>query len=415
MHVGEAAVARADIDRKSRVAAEHVCQLRRGDVDDLATSHHTHRQMIETARRSHAEGVTAARPETVTFSCWGHPAIRGTHAKTVELTREREISARATCVVGVSADVEPAELVGFTGPLLVTLRAAGYEEVLRATAHPGFRLTESLVIRRSQHRSANTFATGADRGAKDLPRDLLKALNHTDTRLLVTVRGARLSLPGAGGRLTLLAVADGEAGGSLALTALADASLAVAGDAARQGVKGSRGDLDIIRPGGPATSRVLRELGSGGHVILALSPSLTEIGGREQELVREVAASGVPLQAIGFPVEVVALLLSGFRLGDSILIGRPDPTLDRLPRRCLVLWRLRSRSLSTVLGELERRAGDIPACAVLDVARPVEAVVRGTVSTIQEAVEGSTRLPGDVLLVLDTGRRSRRRRQARAR
>ena len=50
-------------------------------------------------------GVTP--PRSVTVTAVGHPSIRVSHAKTLELTAEAEITPRATCVAGVSAGSTP--------------------------------------------------------------------------------------------------------------------------------------------------------------------------------------------------------------------------------------------------------------------------------------------------------------------
>src|SRR4029453_7954283 len=127
-------------------------------------------------------------PREVIFGGRGHAAIRGTHAKTMELVVAPDISARATCVVGVAVEAGPEQLAGFVGPVSIRLRVGRHEDVLSAVANPPLQPGARLVVRRSGYRLGDTFAVHADRGAAGLDRALLAALASPDARLEVTVR-----------------------------------------------------------------------------------------------------------------------------------------------------------------------------------------------------------------------------------
>ena len=138
-----------------------------------------------------ASGEDGLRQWTTTFSSWGHPAVRATHRGSLELTLDREISRRATCVVGVAVGVDEADLHGYVGPVTISMTAGPYSHEVHATAHPGFRLGRRMVVRRSQHRSADTFAVGADTDAAALPREMASMLTDPEVRLVVSVAGRR--------------------------------------------------------------------------------------------------------------------------------------------------------------------------------------------------------------------------------
>ena len=349
-------------------------------------------------RPRHADRVPAPRPTTVTFSCWGHPAVRGTHGKTVELTAEPEITARATCVVGVRADVDGAELAGFSGPVSIALRAAQYEEVLHATAHAGFRPGGRLVIRRSPHRSAETFANRADRAAKDLSRELLAALRQPDTRLLVTVRGQRSPLGGAKGALWLVAVPEGEPGAFR--ERLARASLLAGGEPAREAVRAGGLEVEVAGPDGAGRRRALAELRAGRPVALALRPTLGRLGRAEQSLVAEALGAGHKIEAVGLPPELTALLVSGFELGAPVLLAGSVAAMDGLPAGAVALCRLPARSLERALGVVESWDAEVPVCAVLEPAEPVESALKGRAVEVRALARDATPRRGDVLLVV---------------
>ena len=59
---------------------------------------------------------------SVSFVCRGHPNVTATHDKTLEFTRDAEISRRATCVLGVASDHDDRALLALRGRVEVDAR-----------------------------------------------------------------------------------------------------------------------------------------------------------------------------------------------------------------------------------------------------------------------------------------------------
>jgi len=106
----------------------------------------------------------------------GHPEIRGTHTRALELTPDAEIGKAATCIIGVGAEV-PADLALARGPLRLTFSADGHTSTLLAWRSPSWSSTNRLVVRTSTYADGDTFAIGATAAASELERGLLDALS----------------------------------------------------------------------------------------------------------------------------------------------------------------------------------------------------------------------------------------------
>lgn len=119
-----------------------------------------------------------------TIRATGHPEIRATHDKTWELTPDTELTARATCVLGVGAVTEGGPLAG---PVELRIGAGGHSATVRAVGNPSWVPGGPAVIRRSPLRLPGTLATDADLSAADLPRDLAARLTDPATEVLVEV------------------------------------------------------------------------------------------------------------------------------------------------------------------------------------------------------------------------------------
>lgn len=124
----------------------------------------------------------------ITGTAAGHPNIRATHRKTLELVREEEIGPRATCVAGVAARLDEEALARLHGRVELTLAVGGVEERVRGRLNPAFRPGDPLVVRRAAAVTRDAFVIDADRGASALARSFVAALADAGARMAVTVR-----------------------------------------------------------------------------------------------------------------------------------------------------------------------------------------------------------------------------------
>jgi 16S rRNA (cytidine1402-2'-O)-methyltransferase len=131
--------------------------------------------------RSHAT-------EPVIFRCHGDPRITGTHTKTIELTRDAEVTARATCVVGVRSEHDDRELLRLRGDVEVTIECDGERDTFRASISPFFIGDDGLVFRRGPELRGRTLGFDATKTAADLDRDLVRAVSDRNAVLTVTIR-----------------------------------------------------------------------------------------------------------------------------------------------------------------------------------------------------------------------------------
>lgn len=119
------------------------------------------------------------------FTGRGHPAIRATHDKTLEIALDGDITGRATCVIAVAGEADPA--APMAGPVRIRIAAGGERVSLDAVANPNWEPGGAAVIRRSALRLPGTFATEAGAAAADLPRELVAALQDPDALITVDV------------------------------------------------------------------------------------------------------------------------------------------------------------------------------------------------------------------------------------
>ena len=125
---------------------------------------------------------------SVTFRCHGHPRITGSHTKTVEFTRDDEVTARATCVIGVRSEHDDRALGRLRGDVEVTLECGGERDTFVATMSAFFIGDDALVFRHGPGLRGRTLAFDATKSAAEIDRALVAAVGAADAEVQVTIR-----------------------------------------------------------------------------------------------------------------------------------------------------------------------------------------------------------------------------------
>ena len=125
----------------------------------------------------------------IKFKAFGHKNILGTHAKTLEITKDRELTTKGDCIIGVNSDFSFPELkkVLKAKKIKLILEVDGLKEEITAIPNPDFSSSTELVIRKTDFLSERTLAIKADKAVKDLSRDFVEKLKNPDSVLKVFV------------------------------------------------------------------------------------------------------------------------------------------------------------------------------------------------------------------------------------
>lgn len=115
------------------------------------------------------------------FEAVGHKNVLATHKTTLEFTKEKELSLKGDCIIGVSSDFdadEVRELVKSTKRAAMTIKASGIEERIEFETNPDFDSKEEIVIRLGEFISDRTLGIRADKAAKHISREMVEKLKE---------------------------------------------------------------------------------------------------------------------------------------------------------------------------------------------------------------------------------------------
>ena len=121
------------------------------------------------------------------FNCYGHENITARHKTTLEFTKDRDLSLKGDCIIGVKADFSLPQLKNFIKSIdnnkitiiIETMNNINKKnnkiiEKINAEINPGFNSDKDIVIRKSDFRDERTLAVKADKAAFELSRELIK-------------------------------------------------------------------------------------------------------------------------------------------------------------------------------------------------------------------------------------------------
>jgi len=125
----------------------------------------------------------------------GHVNIKATHKTTMEITRDRDLTLRGDCIIGVDADKSAVDLDrDFKEAikrddtiLIILLKTPSTQDIVLAMGSRNLILSDErrVIIRKSNYIEAATIGVKANKSAGDLNRDLVNELKNPDIELVV--------------------------------------------------------------------------------------------------------------------------------------------------------------------------------------------------------------------------------------
>ena len=121
------------------------------------------------------------------FFIYGHPNISAKHKTTLEFTKDKEVSKKGDCIVGVKASFSFSKIKKLLNKKRIKI-IIGKEKII-ADVNPDFNDKKEIVIRKSDFKSKRTLGINANKAAVDLSRKLVKRLQDPKEKIKVKIKG----------------------------------------------------------------------------------------------------------------------------------------------------------------------------------------------------------------------------------
>jgi hypothetical protein len=127
----------------------------------------------------------------------GHKNILSLHQKTLEITKDDELTSNGDCIVGVSANISCVDLPEkmkkkIRNPktkITFSIRAGNKKFTIQGNGSKKLSLkhTKDIVLRKSAFTCSRTIAINCDNASSDIPRDFVKILQNPKTLGSMTI------------------------------------------------------------------------------------------------------------------------------------------------------------------------------------------------------------------------------------
>jgi len=351
----------------------------------------------------------------VSFVCRGHPNVTATHDKTLEVTRDADISRRATCVVGVASEHDDRALLALRGPVEITLECDGARDTFSATMSPFFLGDSSLVFRRGTGLRGRTVAFDASKTAATIDRALAERLGTSQSTLTVTITA--VAGPPVRGVLFVVSLPIGNDSdiGRRAVEVLENVDVVLAEDTRRLRALARRLDVEVARSTSyhdhneaERVEGVLERLRNGARVALVSDAGTPLFSDPGYVVVSRAVAEGIPVCPVPGPSAALAGLAASGLPVDRFVFGGFLPR--RSAQRQQVVRELSALACAMVFYEAAPRVAetlaDIAAvcagwrvCLGREVTKTFEEFRHGDVSELAVAL-ANEKLLGECTLVV---------------
>ena len=123
---------------------------------------------------------------------YGHQNIQSLHTKTLEITKERDLTLKGDCIIGVSSNKACKDL----SPLLqrrlkmddsiislqISVENQSFQFYARGNSHLSLLDDRDIVIRKSKFICPRTILIASDKASSDIPRNLITSLQEQETK-----------------------------------------------------------------------------------------------------------------------------------------------------------------------------------------------------------------------------------------
>jgi 16S rRNA (cytidine1402-2'-O)-methyltransferase len=358
----------------------------------------------------------------VSFVCRGHPNVVATHDKTLEVTRDADISRRATCVVGVASAHDDRALLALRGRVEISLECEGASDTFSATMSPFFLGDSSLVFRRGAGLRGRTIAFEASKTAATIDRALVERLGSSERTLNVTITAVD-DEPVVGALFVVsLPIGNDSDIGRRAIEVLERVDLILAEDTRRLRALAQRIGIDVAR----ATSYhdhneaervegVLERLRGGGRVALVSDAGTPLCSDPGYVVVSRAVADGIPVCPVPGPSAALAVLAASGLPVDRFVFGgflpRRSAARQQVVREltalgCAVVFYEAAPRVAETLADIAAVCADWRVCLGREVTKTFEEFRHGDASELASEL-AHEKLLGECTLVVappaDTG------------
>lgn len=124
----------------------------------------------------------------ISFKAFGHKNISATHKNTIEFTKEKELTPKGDCILGVNADFDLAKIKKFIKgkeKLKCRISVDNVEDEFEFIPNKNFNDKKEMVFRLGEFKSGRTLGIRAEKAAKHIKRELVEKMKTPGKKMKI--------------------------------------------------------------------------------------------------------------------------------------------------------------------------------------------------------------------------------------
>lgn len=115
------------------------------------------------------------------FKIYGHVNVLSTHHTTLEFTKDKDLTKRGDCILGVNSDFKVSKEILSAKKIKITITCDNISDFINADVNSGFDDNHEIVIRKTGFLSKRTLGINADKASIDIDRRIVLKLKSPDS------------------------------------------------------------------------------------------------------------------------------------------------------------------------------------------------------------------------------------------
>jgi hypothetical protein len=123
----------------------------------------------------------------ISFTAFGHANVKATHKNTIEFTKDKELTPKGDCILGVNSDFDLKKIKAFTRDkkkLKCKITAGNVSDEFEFIPNPKFNDSHEMVFRLGEFASERTIGIRAEKAAKHIKREIVEKLKKGEKAVI---------------------------------------------------------------------------------------------------------------------------------------------------------------------------------------------------------------------------------------
>lgn len=128
------------------------------------------------------------------FKAFGHKNILATHKTTLEITKDKEVTRKGDCIIGVGADYSLKsikDILKDNNKIILIIEAGNVREEISAKINHSFNCENEIVLRKTNFISERTLGIDASKSSFEIKRDLIKKIGNPENEISIILETLR--------------------------------------------------------------------------------------------------------------------------------------------------------------------------------------------------------------------------------